>query len=148
MNTICNINTALRLLFCVPTVVYLYDLQMSIVKHFSVDSNKFEFEKSRLNFYNFLWQAIFQIFQIWMLLYGADCSITKYFPSFSFLQFTIWASRQVKSEQNIRNEGNICHIFFYDNNIQSQWLKTTTTITTKKTTKKNRIQRSLLTFSS
>ena len=34
ISNICHQNIALRLLFCVPNVVYLYDLQMSIVKHF------------------------------------------------------------------------------------------------------------------
>ena len=31
------------MLFCVPNVVNLYDLQMSILKHLFVDSIKFEF---------------------------------------------------------------------------------------------------------
>ena len=31
------------MLFCAPNVVYLYDIQMSTVEHFSVDSNKCEF---------------------------------------------------------------------------------------------------------
>ena len=30
--------------FCVPNVVYLYDHQMSIAKHFSMDSVKSQFE--------------------------------------------------------------------------------------------------------
>ena len=34
----------LQLLFCVPNVIYLYDLQMNIVKAFSLDSIKSEFE--------------------------------------------------------------------------------------------------------
>ena len=33
--------------FCVPNVVYLYELQMRIVKHFSVDPIKFGLEKKR-----------------------------------------------------------------------------------------------------
>ena len=39
---------------------------MNIVKHFSVESIKFEFgNKKRLNFNDFLRQAIFKIFRIW-----------------------------------------------------------------------------------
>ena len=37
------IETALRRLFCVPSIVYLNDHQMSIIKHFSVNSIKSEF---------------------------------------------------------------------------------------------------------
>ena len=58
-NTIYNIfhqNTALRLLFCV--VVYLYEFQMSIVKHFSMDSVKFELGIKRALYFNdFLWKV-------------------------------------------------------------------------------------------
>ena len=32
----------LQLLFCVPDVVNLYDLKMSIIKHFSMGSIKFK----------------------------------------------------------------------------------------------------------
>ena len=41
------IKTPLRFLFCVPNIVYLYDLQMSIGKHFSVGSIKSEFGNKR-----------------------------------------------------------------------------------------------------
>ena len=34
---------AWQLMFCVPTVDYLYNLQMIIVKHFSVDLIEIEF---------------------------------------------------------------------------------------------------------
>ena len=40
---ICHKNSPLRLLFCVPNVVYPYDLKMSTVKLFSVSSIKCEF---------------------------------------------------------------------------------------------------------
>ena len=33
----------LRLLFCVPTITYLYSLQMNMVKDFSIASIKSEF---------------------------------------------------------------------------------------------------------
>ena len=36
LSAVFHYNTALRLLLCVPSMVYLYDLRMSIVKHFSV----------------------------------------------------------------------------------------------------------------
>ena len=45
-----NLNTVLRLLFSVPTVVYFHDHQMSIAKHFSVDSTKSEFENEEVEF--------------------------------------------------------------------------------------------------
>ena len=32
------------MLFCVPNVIYLYDLQMSMFEHFSVESIKSELE--------------------------------------------------------------------------------------------------------
>ena len=45
-----NNEHTLRLLFCVPTVIYLYDLQMSIDKHFFVDSSNLNLEiKIRLS---------------------------------------------------------------------------------------------------
>ena len=51
-------------MFCVPNVVNLYELRMSI-KHFSVDSIKFEFgSKEKFTLNDFLCQAIFEIFQI------------------------------------------------------------------------------------
>ena len=36
-------NTALRLLFCVPNVVYFYEHETSIIKHLSLHSTKSEF---------------------------------------------------------------------------------------------------------
>ena len=47
-----SLKHALQLLFCVPNVVNLYDfVQMSIVKHFSVESIKFEFgNKEKVKF--------------------------------------------------------------------------------------------------
>ena len=46
-----KLKQALRLLFCVPNAVNLYDLQMSVVKQFLVDSIKFEFgNKEKVEF--------------------------------------------------------------------------------------------------
>ena len=43
-------SATLWLMFVVPNVVYFYDHQMSIVKHFSVDSSNLNLEtKRRLN---------------------------------------------------------------------------------------------------
>ena len=69
-HSFCNIfhlNTALRLLFWVHNVFYLYDLQMSIIRHFSVVSTKYElYIRRRLNFNDSLRLEIFEIFQIWI----------------------------------------------------------------------------------
>ena len=67
LSAIFFIKTALWLLSCILAVVHLYEFQINnFSKHFSVDSIKFEFAgKGKFNFNDFLWQAIFEIFQIW-----------------------------------------------------------------------------------
>ena len=49
------------MLFCVPNVVYCYGRQISIAKFFFVGSIS---RKRKLNFHDFLWVAIFEIFKV------------------------------------------------------------------------------------
>ena len=54
----------MQFLFCVPNVVYFYDLRMSILNHFFVASIKSEFgNKQKDEFNDLLRVAIFEIFQ-------------------------------------------------------------------------------------
>ena len=74
-------SNTLRLLFCVPSVVHLYEFQISnFSKHIPVDSIKFEFvSKEKVNFNEFLWQAIFKIFQMWNKIWEIKGNISLSF---------------------------------------------------------------------
>lgn len=54
-------NTALWLLFYIPNKVYLYDIYMSIVKHFFVVSVKYELDNIKKG----EWQWLFMAINIW-----------------------------------------------------------------------------------
>ena len=63
---ICHENTALRLLFCVPNLISFMTMKLVSLSIFPWAQSNPSFKiRRRLNFNDSLWQAIFEIFQIW-----------------------------------------------------------------------------------
>ena len=83
--------------FSVPKIVYIFDHQMSIFKHYSFKSKFGNKEKViTFNIWNIMWPSIFEIFQIWTKCARLE-SISPPFPSLKHWQainFQTLASNQ------------------------------------------------------
>ena len=79
---ICHWNNALRLSFCFSKVVYLYDLQVSIAKHFSVGSIKSKFGNKEKS-----WILMILTNDVWNILnINETCNIRVNSPSVSLFE--------------------------------------------------------------